>query len=243
MPRRAQSQAAHLLAAALLAVFATLFAAPAGAQTDTTLVSNLNQTDGVAQTVGHSGSNKFSRAQQFTTGLQNAVLSEVKVTFASSSDLGTPRVSIWTTTADNNPGTRLYTLTNPASFVSGGSIAARTYIFTAPANANLDLKTKYFVVFQETSSDKDYVLRITTGNGQTGESQWSIADRGHTRSSDGGTVRRRRAIAYRPAAGFAATPRGGTGRRAPRVFPCAGLPIRPMRRSTPSRRRAARVWR
>ena len=95
-----------------------------------------------------------------------------------------PRVSIYTSTSGNKPGTSLFVLTNPATITP---FADNT--FTAPANTELDANTKYFVVFENTGtrgagSSHAYSVRPTTSNSQTGESGWSIADNTRLRDTD-----------------------------------------------------------
>ena len=61
---------------------------------------------------------EIAGAQTFTTGPNDGgyALSLVVVYIADTPALATPRVSIDTAGTDGNPGTSLYTLTNPMAF-------------------------------------------------------------------------------------------------------------------------------
>ena len=184
--RRARPLAAGLRWAALtlpLGVFlctAVLSVSPAQAQTAVDLVSNHSgPSPSETHTVGRLGVSDWqSVAQQFTTGDQSAGYRLLSVV-AHIRSLGSqvvPKVSIHRSISGNRPGASLYVLTNPATVTA---FADNT--FTAPANAELDANTKYFVVFENTGTrgagtDHRYALRPTTSNSQAGESGWSIAD-------------------------------------------------------------------
>ena len=166
-------------AAALLLAFCTLFAA--GAQAQTTYVSNTatNTTSGAS--TGISGSNKYSHAQQFTTGdnEDGYALSEVDAILSSVSG-EMPVVSLYSDSS-GEPGSSEFTFTNP-TFSGNG-----TYTFSAPANTTLTKETKYWVVFENTGSGSYSVSTINIDNEDPGASSgWSIADTRQLRSSDTG---------------------------------------------------------
>ena len=174
--------AVRRLAAGLLLVVAGLLGVSAAAQAQTTYVSNIGQTvSGSDRIVGSSGAFQFTQAQPFTTGdnTDGYTLSEVVVKVGpNATPTDVPRVSIYSNSS-GNPGTSLYTLTNPVSFASGNMI------FPAPANATLAKETDYFVVFEETVDD--WLLKTTQLNGvDTAESGWGIGDTHAWRNSDAG---------------------------------------------------------
>ena len=159
---------------------AALSVSPAQAQTVVDLVSNHSGANpSETLTVGRKGVSDWqSVAQQFTTGDQSAGyrLLSVVAHIRSLGSQAVPKVSIHRSTSGNRPGASLYVLTNPTTVTA---FADNT--FTAPANAELDANTKYFVVFENTGTrgagtDHRYALRPTTSNSQAGESGWSIAD-------------------------------------------------------------------
>ena len=161
--RRAAAAAFVLLAGAL----AALPPGTAHAQTDTTLVSNLNQVSAGTTGTVHSTSRQ---AQGFTTGGSEGRYAFSGVTAdVSGFSIGVqPTVSIYTVSG-GNPGTLVYTLTNPASFGTGENT------WTAPTNATLAAQTSYFVVF-EAQSTLPFALRQTAFNNEDtgGAAGWSI---------------------------------------------------------------------
>ena len=188
---RARPLAAGLRWAALalpLGVFlcaAALSVSPAQAQTVVDLVSNHSGANpSETHTVGRFGVSDWQEvAQQFTTGDRSGGYTLVSVVahIRTLGDDAVPRVSIYTSTSGNKPGTSLYVLTNPTTLT-----AFADNIFTAPADAELDANTKYFVVFENTGTrgagdGYRYTLRPTTSNNQTGESGWSIANNARQR--------------------------------------------------------------
>ena len=172
-------------AAALAVAFAGVFAAPTVADA-ATLVSNTGQTHdtGDVYIVGRSGTNKFSSAQQFTTGnnTDGYTLTSVELYISaySSADDGA-RVSIYSVDASGNPDSSSYVLTNPATFTTGS-----LNTFTAPANTTLVKQTTYAVVVEATDGSFN-VGRISTGDEDSGKaSGWSIHDTRHFRRTDSG---------------------------------------------------------
>ena len=143
--------AAVLVLAFLALPLAALLSATAQAQTaEVTSVSNLSQSNasGNAGVGWFTASTRTAQAQQFTTSGGDYTLKSVEVSLRRVGTQATVRVSIYTSTSGNKPGTSLYVLTNPASIFSHTNTT-----FTAPANATLDPNTSYFVVFENTASD------------------------------------------------------------------------------------------
>ena len=141
---------------------------------------------------------EIAGAQKFTTGTNAAgyALSSVDVYIADTPSLATPKVSIYRAGSDGNPGTSLYTLTNPASFngeESWGTYDATAFNTFTAANATLEPNTDYFVVFENTGTQTTpeqndngvyscYDLaKIPTHRGEDlgGAAGWSIFDHSH----------------------------------------------------------------
>ena len=172
-PAAARLAGLLLLAGAALGLLAAGAPLPAAAQTPTTLVSNTGQDSiGSASYVGALGTDNYQSAQGFTTGDHAAgyTLSAVDVVVLSS-NMPTPRVSIYSATVSGNPGSSLHVLTAPAT------IAAGTMTFAAPANATLDANTDYFVVMEDTGTGSWSPQRSDSADEDAGAaSGWSIAD-------------------------------------------------------------------
>ena len=166
-------------AAATATVVASL-AAPALASTDTTLISNLGQTQQPEhwESVGPEDSLVHAQALKFTTGNNAGGYSLASVT-AWLKDVGSnnaPQVSIYTLDEHGLPEEILYTLNNPTTFAND---ALNT--FTVPADGVLAKETGYFVVFENSvEAPTDSVLyRIGFVDGNSvdanGAAGWSIA--------------------------------------------------------------------
>ena len=105
-------------------VLVTVLAGGAGVAQAAVLVSNANgptthHSDAIFVCVDVSlDTSPIAGAQKFTTGSNAAgyTLSSLVVYIADTPSLATPKVSIYRAGSDGNPGTSLYTLTNPASF-------------------------------------------------------------------------------------------------------------------------------
>ena len=169
---------ARSAAVALSLILAGLMAAPAQAQTEETLVSNTGKTTESLQVEVANVSSAARRpiAQGFTTGsaVGGYTLSKVVVKMGNVLSGAEVQVSIYTANESGNPGTSVYTLTNPASFIAGSNT------FTAPSNSTLDEETDYFVVFENGSTQLShkYFLRATadTGEDDGAASGWSISN-------------------------------------------------------------------
>ena len=150
------------------------------------LVSNTGQTTTAAAglAVGSSLGNKYSQAQQFTTGDNEDAytLSSVQIYIRDFGGSDAARVSIYEADSSGKPSGSLYPLMNPGS-VSNNSLNT----FTAPANATLAKETKYLVVAEATSGS--YQIGYTSSNAEdSGKANgWSINNRRHTRDSDSGS--------------------------------------------------------
>ena len=134
------------------------------------LVHNLGQ-------VGEDFTPTDTPAQAFTTG-PNPGGYEIAQVWVNTQNQGTAfSASIWTTNANAEPDTLLYSLTAPDSFV-GFAI-----FFGAPVDARLDPSTTYSLVLDTPASGLE--LRITRQNGESAESAsgWSIRDTAHFESS------------------------------------------------------------
>ena len=119
---------------------------PATVDVEAELVSNLDN-HAVGHIFAHAGS---TPAQSFTTGSSSRSYGLTAVRFHASA--GTTQTSLVVSIHEDNSGdpaaTVLFTLTGPA--VSG--FGSREYTYSAPANAQLDPDTTYWVVFSNSSS-------------------------------------------------------------------------------------------
>ena len=136
------------LAAALLIVLSGLaaLAEPAQAQTATTFVSNLGQTDGTD--VGEV-SGTAPAAQQFTTGTATYgyYLSQVVVDIAQGSSTATASFAIYSSNASGNPDEKVVDL-------SGSIVTAGNITFTPAIATILRPSTQYFVWAATSSSTR-----------------------------------------------------------------------------------------
>jgi len=114
----------------------------------------------------------FDRAQAFTTGSNTRGYTltsvDVSMTLGASNRAATFTADIYTASG-GQPGTKLGTLTNPASFVEGVNT------FT---HAGLDLaaSTTYVLVFDSSTSNHNNSVHQTDQTTETGETGWTIAD-------------------------------------------------------------------
>ena len=172
--RRVRLFAGLGLAALLLAAVASLLALPTQAQTSTvTFVSNT--TLNIA--IGFNSSIK--NAQAFTTGSSPVVISEVGI-YVSVGTGKTTTVKIRENNSSDKPGDLVDTLTNPLTFTDD---AVNT--FTAPSNLRLMANTTYWISVNEGIHLLNSVdLETTSGNAQTGEPNWQIANGSLVRTAD-----------------------------------------------------------
>ena len=165
-------------------VLSVLFAAPAQAQTDTTFVSNINQTNQSSASFISAGA---LRAQQFTTGdhSKGYVLSEAVVNIHSAATVGED-FGLYTSITDSNnvevPGTEVVGLT-------GSADTAGEQSFTPMNTTTLSASTKYFVVAKVTAGGGSGRLVATASDDiDSGEaSGWDIADNSVFSTTSGST--------------------------------------------------------
>ena len=173
-PQPARRKPLRLAAPALLALLAALAAGPAAAQTVTTLVSNIGQTQN--NTPG--GTNE--RAQVFTTGSNATGYTLSSIDIVSADTAGDSfAVSLYTTNASGHPDTLAASLTVPGSFAAG------TLTFTAPASTTLAASTGYAVRITPGSASVDFGATTNNAEDSGAGAGWSIANAYHF--PDGGS--------------------------------------------------------
>lgn len=128
-------------------------------------MSNAGETLSTSHTV-------LPQAQSFETGANTGgyTITEVQVRLTNVVSGQTTSVKIRENDSDGEPGNLVATLTNPATLTAN---ALNT--FTAPANTTLDASTTYWISVSEGVSSRVSLSR-TSGNGETGETGWSIGD-------------------------------------------------------------------
>ena len=150
-----------------------LAAAPAAAQTVTTLVSNTGQ--GATASVFLSQTS----AQGFSTGSNAAgyTLSSVDIV---SSDDDSFAVALYTTDTSGLPDTESVSLTPPGSFAAG------TLTFTAPADTTLSASTDYSLVITLGTGVLALDLHTTSSDSEDsgGATGWSLANNHRTLSGN-----------------------------------------------------------
>ena len=162
------------LAVALLVTLVALLAPPLQAQsTPVTLVSNVAE--------GITGSTNFIVAQRFATGTgRGYVVSTVKIRTGTVNSSARATVNIRENNSSNRPGNLVGTFDGPASLESNTLTT-----FTAQANLWLEPGTDYWIVVHEgiTSGGNRSTLRYANGDGQTGEPEWTIADKAFSKGT------------------------------------------------------------
>ena len=157
---------ARLAGVALLALFGALaLPATAQAQTTTTFVSNLGQTDALTDALIYPN---VVRGQQFETGSNSGgyTLSEIVVNIRDART-GTPAFALYTSTSDDEPDTKVVDL-------SGDSSTAGEQSFTPASATTLSASTKYIIVFYMTSGNAN-LQRTSSDNIDSGASPgWNI---------------------------------------------------------------------
>ena len=166
---RPRENAATLLrgarvAALVLAAAALALGVAENAAAQTTLVSNVVETSGVA----HISFNQEA-AQAFTTGATGATVSSVEI-ISSDTQGDDFDLSLCATSANDRPTSTCTELTAPSSFAAG------TLVFTAPANTTLDPTTTYAVLMTPESASVT-VPGLGSNDEDTGGAMgWTIAD-------------------------------------------------------------------
>ncbi|MYB22294.1 MAG: hypothetical protein F4066_01760 [Chloroflexi bacterium] len=103
-------------------------------------------------------------------------LSSVELDMVIGNPSGTPptyTVKLFSQNNDGDPGSELFTLSNP------GSLSTGLNSFTAPSVNRLDPETAYFIVFDitgNTGADINGRLRTTASNDETGRTGWVIGN-------------------------------------------------------------------
>ncbi len=187
---RALARRGLCAAAGILLAFAALCAVSMQAQAQSTvLVSNTGRADSGSRNPGGS-----DYAQPFRTG-SNAdgyTLDSIVLDFNSAPTSGTLTLTLRENDSGNPSGTVLYTLTNPASLLSGLNE------FSAPSNASLDAGSTYWVVASHSSSNGGptwWRTLLSTGIDPGNAAGWRInqrykqAARGTSSWSAGGGAR------------------------------------------------------
>ena len=166
---RPRENAAALLggarvAALVLAAAALALGVAENAAAQTTLVSNVVETSGVANI-----SFNQEAAQAFTTGATGATVSSVEI-ISSDTQGDDFDLSLCETSANDRPTSTCTELTAPSSFAAG------TLVFTAPANTTLDPTTTYAVLMTPESASVT-VPGLGSNDEDTGGAMgWTIAD-------------------------------------------------------------------
>ena len=139
-------------------------AAPAGAQTVGTLVSNVDE--------GGIGSPRNYAAQSFRTGGQAGgyEITEIRIFGARSANPPTEPLLKIRDDDGGEPGDLVATLSNPSHFNTDEAI------FRAPSGTMLDANTTYWVMINDGVTGMRINYSLTSGNGQTGQPGWSIGD-------------------------------------------------------------------
>ena len=173
---RPRENAATLLrgarvAALVLAAAALALGVAENAAAQTTLVSNVVETSGVAHI-------SFDRegAQAFTTGATGATVSSVEI-ISSDTQGDDFDLSLCTTSANDRPTSTCTELTAPSSFAAG------TLVFTAPANTTLDPTTTYAVLMTPESASVTIPGLGSDDEDTGGAMGWTIADTHEFRNS------------------------------------------------------------
>ena len=149
---------------ALLAAAALALGVAENAAAQTTLVSNVVATSGVADI-----SFNQEAAQAFTTGATGATVSSVEI-ISSDTQGDDFDLSLCETSANDRPTSTCTELTAPSSFAAG------TLVFTAPANTTLDPTTTYAVLMTP-ESESVRVPGLGSNDEDTGGAMgWTIAD-------------------------------------------------------------------
>ena len=140
------------------------------------LLSNLDESSDVGLTVGWSATLhfQFTQAIRFETGSNEGgyTLASVKAVLDNANAADGVRVRIFSASS-GLPDSSVYTLENPA-------IGNGTNEFTAPANATLEKDKQYFVVFDSTASNQNYLVLRTLSESLTSMSAgWTLNTERH----------------------------------------------------------------
>ena len=193
--RRGWGRRLRMMAAAMVAVLAlagSLIVATerAGAQSTTTLVSNLNPDSEFFSPAGPRSNGELERAGAFTTGTNDPGYALVSVTLKlrAPSRAGTPVPEVVLHSDSNgNPGGMLVTLDNPSNISSISNTVGQPavlYTFDLPSPRRLEPTTVYWIVVYATGHSMQVVTTDDPDQNSMGLSDWSIADDARTRFKD-----------------------------------------------------------
>ena len=165
-------------AAGFLLGFAALLALPLQAEAQTTYVSNIGQDDSAPDL--ETGS--FDLGQGFTTGTDAAgyTLGSVDIRLQSENDVSGSAIPTVSIVQGTPTGTVVAMLIPPASLTAN---TTADYTFTAPANTTLIASTTYYVVIEAGHATIVMPRTDSSSEDSGGESDWSIADDSHFRTS------------------------------------------------------------
>ena len=149
-----------------------------GTVNDAKLVGNLGQEN--TSQAGRAGIRlgvTYLAAQRFTTGGNGAgyALKSVLAVMIGLTESDGAKVSIYSADSSGNPDSILYELDNPSSFLDN----PLTNTFTAPAGANLERESDYFVVFEATAGNYLVLRKDSVDEDAGGADGWSIHDKAH----------------------------------------------------------------
>ena len=180
------------------------------------LASNLDEHFSKRLFVGNLEPGKILRAQAlgFETGGNDAgyVLNSVKILIWELSSSAGVRVRIFSSTADGNPDSSLYTLSGTIVLPTtdqGPEESARVSTFDAPANATLESNTRYFVVLDSKFSQlyryykvwgtkSDDISKVADG--------WSMNNHRHTGIRNSGVWTTADEVPFVDVSGYAVVP-------------------------------------
>ena len=180
------------------------------------LASNLDEHFSKRLFVGNLEPGKILRVQAlgFETGGNDAgyVLNSVKILIWELSSSAGVRVRVFSSTADGNPDSSLYTLSGTIVLPTtdqGPEESARVSTFDAPANATLESNTRYFVVLDSKFSQlyryykvwgtkSDEISKVADG--------WSMNDYRHTGIRNSGVWTTADEVPFVDVSGYAVVP-------------------------------------
>ena len=177
--RAAVGRALRALVPCLLLALAGLATAQAQAQTAYVANNDVRLTN-----AGYGVSSSSWQAQRFGTGSQASIpLGGIGLTFRQGRTNLTGLVVRIYTVSGGAPGTVVYTLTNPDTLTANTEA-----LFEAPANAELEADTDYFVVVEPTGTFSANWASTSGGAEDSGVTAgWSIADDHYFRAGSGGS--------------------------------------------------------
>ena len=133
------------------------------------------------ETVNLTSASSAFLAQRFTTGpnASGYTIAELGVFISNVGSTTSTAVTIRENDSINRPGNLVATLTNPATFSND---ALNT--FTAPSDTTIEGSTHYWITVNDGIASNRGNFRATDGDGQTGETGWSIGNARLWRSNE-----------------------------------------------------------